>query len=116
MFDLVRPCVTCPFRKGRGSVFQLRAERLTEIREAPAFQCHKTIDYDAWETGDNKTGDRPQQCAGLMAVLHREKQDNQIMQIAERFGHLIPAKLDPANEVYATWTEVERAHLEGIEP
>jgi hypothetical protein len=116
MFDLKRPCTSCPFRKGRGSVFQLPQERLTEIRESPAFQCHKTIDYDEWEVGGEKAGDRPQQCAGLMAVLHRIDAPNQIMQIAERIGGFDPSALDPKNEGYASWVEAERAHLEGIEP
>lgn len=111
MFDLTRPCVNCPFRKGQGELFGMHRERLKEIINAPAFQCHKTVVYgedDNGETADS--GERPQQCAGLMAVLHRSDKPNQIMQVAERFGHLDPTKLDPRNEAYASIEDALRAH------
>lgn len=114
MFDLKRPCVNCPFRKGQGSLFELHPGRLREIRGATAFQCHKTVDYDAPRAG--RAGDRPQQCAGLMAVLHREDEPNQIMQVAERLGALDPTTLDPGGEAYASWADVLVAHIEGREP
>jgi hypothetical protein len=112
MFDLKQPCVTCPFRKGMGQRFRLPPGRLREIRDGTAFQCHKTVDYSGEEPDH---GDRPQQCAGLMAVLHREGLDNQIMQIAQRFGELDPTKLDPKGEVYENWQDVLMAHA-GNEP
>lgn len=111
MFDLKRPCVNCPFRIGQGSKFRLL--RIDEIREAPAFQCHKTVDYSEDEPD---TGDRPQQCAGLMAVLHRENRPNQIMQVAERMGGLDPTELDPGRAAYASWTDAIQAHEYGREP
>ncbi len=114
MFDMVRPCKSCPFRKGLGSKFRLHPGRLAEIRAAPAFQCHGTIDYDT-EEGEGRTGDRPQQCAGLMAVLHREKRENQIMQVASRIGALDLGELDPAGQAYASWADVLSAHS-GTEP
>ena len=67
MFDLKRPCVNCPFRRGQGSRFGLDPERLRGIIEGVAFQCHKTVDYS--RSGAGRSGERPQQCAGLMAVL-----------------------------------------------
>ncbi len=112
MFDLVRPCVTCPFRRGQGSRFRLRPERLDDIYRAPSFQCHKTADYD--EDGEGRAGDRPQQCAGLMAVLNRENAPNQIMQVAQRLGALDPSRLDPGSVAYANWADVLAAH-KGIE-
>ena len=122
MFDLKSPCVTCPFRKGQGSLFGLPLERLFGIFYAVAFQCHKTVDYDEVddedECGRNGTGreHKSQQCAGLMAVLHRENQPNQIMQVAERFGHLDCSTLDPRQEAYASKDDAIRAHHEGKEP
>lgn len=116
MFDLKRPCVNCPFRKGQGSRFQLTIARLLGIVHAPAFQCHKTVDYRDEEEGGPSAGDKPQQCAGLMAVLHRSDRDNQIMQVASRLGHLDLEALDPGGEAYASWEEAVLAHVEGREP
>jgi hypothetical protein len=107
MFDLRSPCVSCPFRKGQGELFELHPERLEEIFEAPAFQCHKTVDYSGDEPD---SGSRPQQCAGLMSVLHREDQPNQIMQVGYRLGALDLDKLDPRGEAYDTIDAVREAH------
>ena len=108
MFDLTRPCLNCPFRRGQGELFRLGLARLGEIFTAPAFQCHKTVDYDAED--EERAGDRPQQCAGLMAILHREDEPNQIMQVAERMDALDPSKLDPRGEAYGSFAEALRAH------
>lgn len=112
MFDLKSPCVNCPFRKGVGETFQLHPDRLEEIFEATAFQCHKTVDYSSYddEAETARSGDRPQQCAGLMAVLHREARPNQIMQVASRLGYLDLEALDPRGEAYETLDDVRRAH------
>jgi hypothetical protein len=110
VFHLKRPCENCPFRKGVGETFELSRPRLREIFNQSAFQCHKTIDYDNFDDPHKRAGDHPQQCAGLMAVLAREGKTNNIMQIAERLGHLDLAKLDPRNEAYSSWREVLKAH------
>jgi hypothetical protein len=115
MFKLKRPCVDCPFRIGMGEKFQLSQERLTEIFRAVAFQCHKTVNYfetyDGEETYDH--GDHPQQCAGLMAILHRNGTPNQIMQMGMRFNYLWPHELDPDGEAYATVLDARAAHMSG---
>lgn len=116
MFDLKRPCVNCPFRIGVGSTFALHPERLADIFAAPAFQCHKTVDYENYEDAEARSGDRPQQCAGLMAVLHRSDRHNQIMQVAERLTDFDPATVDPEREAYASIEAATAAHVEGIEP
>lgn len=70
MFDLRRPCSNCPFRIGQGHLFRMAQDRLGEIFRGTAFQCHKTLIYD----DDGRAvvnGPKTQQCAGLMAVLHR---------------------------------------------
>lgn len=113
MFDLKRPCSNCPFAKGKGSLFRLQEERLEGIFEAPAFQCHKTVDYSEDEPGP---GNKPNQCAGLMAVLHREERWSQIMRVAIATGHLKPDELDPRNEAYDSIEQVMAAHVEGTEP
>jgi hypothetical protein len=109
MFRLKRPCSNCPFRVGQGELFQIPRLRLREILAGPAFQCHKTVDYSG-EGDDGLPGDRPQQCAGLMAVLHREGRHNQIMQVAVRMGFLDPEELDPDREAYSTVAETMEAH------
>jgi hypothetical protein len=90
-----------------GETFLMGRKRLAEIRRAPAFQCHKTIN---WSKENYGVQPQPQQCAGLMAVLHRENDPNQIMQVAMRFGHLDPKHLDPDNEAYDTWDDALKAH------
>lgn len=107
MFDLKRPCITCPFRIGQGELFRLPADRLAEIVNAPAFQCHKTVDYSDDEPG---AGEQPQQCAGLMAVLHRSNLPNQIMQVGERLGGMNPDDLDPCGEAYPSLAVAIAAH------
>ena len=83
MFDFKQPCVTCPFRRGQGELYRLRPGRLAEIKAATAFECHKTLVLDEDYIDDGlgefdeqwlpvKDDSRAQQCAGLMAVLHRE--------------------------------------------
>lgn len=109
MFKLTRPCVTCPFRKGVGERFQLHRERLREIFEAVAFQCHKTVNYDEWDDPHKRSGEHPQQCAGLMSLLHREGRDNQFMQVGQRLGAFDPEKLDPT-DVYDTIADAMAAH------
>ena len=98
MFNLKQPCNNCPFRKGQGQNFRLSEGRLAEILNAPAFQCHKTLDGSA------------EQCAGLMKILYDAGEPNQIMQVAIRLGVLDPEKLDPKNEAYADLWDVMEAH------
>ena len=105
MFKLTRPCSNCPFRRGQAKLFDFAPERLREIVEAPAFQCHKTVYY----SGDEPSPDtRPQQCAGLMAMLNRMGRPNQIMQVASRLGHLDLNTLDPDGEAYDSIDEMQR--------
>lgn len=94
MFERKRPCANCPFRKGQGELYQLNEARLAEIFEAPAFQCHKTVDYNNHSDPRKRQGNHPQQCAGLMAVLHADGVPNQIMQVAMRLSGFRPEDLD----------------------
>lgn len=91
-------------------------ERLEEIKNSDAFQCHKTVDYEHEDDPRLRQGDHPQQCAGLMAVLIREHQYNTIMKVAMVYGHLKPDEIDPDAEAYATWQQVIDAHVDGVEP
>lgn len=109
MFDLKRPCKTCPFRVDRGDTFGFSAKKLAEIIAAPAFQCHSTVDYEHYGHPRKQQGDKPQQCAGLMSLLHRADKPNQIMQVAERLGHFDPNRLDHS-EVYPSIRACAKAH------
>ena len=109
MFKLKRPCKTCPFTKANGRNFGLGRERVLEIIEASAFQCHGTVDYDEWDDPIKRQGAKPQQCAGLMSLLYRAGKDNQIMQVAERFGVFDPEALDHS-DVYETIEDCLTAH------
>lgn len=146
MFKLKRPCNNCPWSKGKGSKFLIPQDRLEEFVNADAFQCHKTIDYGAGLKGkkvfdrpidentvdpDAGPGDKPQQCAGYMAVLERSGRRNAIMELgvmaANSTGMFVdgdvpedfcyrPDELDPDNEAYDDLDQAIRAHTEGIEP
>jgi hypothetical protein len=96
MFDMTRPCKTCPFRTDRPA-FGFHPDRLAEILTADAFQCHATVDYDAWEDGGDKAGAKPQQCAGRIAMLHREGVADQITQVAMRLLGYDPGKIKNDN-------------------
>lgn len=109
MFKRKRPCDSCPFKRGMGSLFRLKPDRLDEIFAAPAFQCHKTVDYDQFEDSDKRQGKRPQQCAGLMGLLFQEGRENQIMQVAERLGAFDPRQLK-LEECYSSIEEARGAH------
>ena len=113
MFDLKRPCNNCPFTRANAHNFALPPERLDDIVEATAFQCHKTVDYSCYEDPKERQGDHPQQCAGLMATLHREGRHNQIMQVAIRLRALDPEKLDPNHEAFDTLADLYEAHTKG---
>lgn len=112
MFDLKSPCKTCPFRKSNGKAFNLHADRITEIVNADAFQCHKTVEYGEDDEGNEIRGggDNPQQCAGLMSILHREGRPNMIMQVAERLRHFNPDMLDPNGLAYDSIADALNDH------
>jgi hypothetical protein len=108
-FDLTRPCGNCPFRCDKP--FHMRPDRVREILggergkawwPAASFPCHKTIIYGEDELGDEQITipDSAQQCAGVMAILHRENRPNDAMQIAERLGLWKPSTLDPTAPFY----------------
>src|SRR5215471_13794425 len=103
MFDLKRPCKRCPFRKGQGSLFRLPSLRLREIKNGTAFQCHATVDYENFDDPEKRQGKRPQQCAGLIAVLLRSNMATNIMQVAMRCYGMDLGGIDPDHEAYDSW-------------
>lgn len=111
-FKLTRPCNNCPFRKGVGETFCMPRLRLREIFRAVAFQCHKTVDYDNFSDPEKRSGDKPQQCAGLMSLLHRAGKHNTIMSVGVSLGFFDPTKLDHT-DVYDSIEAAVAAHTAG---
>jgi hypothetical protein len=106
MFRLSKPCSTCPFRKSTGGLFNLCVDRLYEIFDASAFQCHKTVDYSEDVTSP---GNNPAQCAGLIALQHKENDPNQITQIAIRIADYNPAIIE-SSDVFDSYQECIEHH------
>lgn len=93
-FDLTRPCSNCPWRTDKP--FHLRADRVEEIMTAVTeqdahFACHKTTHGEAPEE---------QHCAGILILLERDDNPNQLMRIGERLGWYDRRKLDMAAPVF----------------
>lgn len=113
-FDLTSPCGDCPFRSDKP--FHLSPERVRQILgggdhwwPAASFPCHRTIIYGDDENGDTTTiPPSAQQCAGVMAILHRENRPNDAMQVVERWGLWNPAALDPTAPFYASTEDAIR--------
>src|SRR5262252_7989737 len=76
---------------------------------ASSFPCHKTIIY---EDDDTITiPDSAQQCAGVMAILHRINRPNDMMQLAERFKLWSPKSLDPKAPFYSSVEDAVRGQF-----
>lgn len=102
MFDYKKPCNDCPFRKGAGQSYRLGEARIEEIVTGTAFECHKT-------TGVAGPKRDPQQCAGLMSMLHKSGRSNAIMRVASLLIGYDPAKLDHS-ETYDSVEECIKDH------
>jgi len=117
MFDLKKPCSSCPFLKANGKRFGLHPERIRDIAEATAFQCHNTVDYsaDPDEDGEREglAGDNPQQCFGLMSILMKERRPNLIMRLALATETITPDALLKNTDTYDTLDEAITDHQRG---
>jgi hypothetical protein len=109
MFRLRKPCSNCPFKKGNGRLFQLSAGRITQIADAEAFQCHKTLG-ERDDDGNADAGEKPRQCAGLMATLRNEGSPNSIMRLGIALGELNMADLDPDKDAFDGVVEAIHEH------
>jgi len=95
-----------------GERFNRGTSRCLEILNGDAFQCHKTVDYNHEDDPYLRQGKAPQQCAGVMSLLHRAGLPNQIMQVAERLGAADFSKLDHRH-VYDDMADAIEAHSHG---
>jgi hypothetical protein len=108
-FDLIRPCVDCPFRSDRPAY--LSRERVRGILgggkgrawwPCTSFPCHHTIEYGTGPEGETVIPPTAQQCAGVMILLVRAGRFNDAMQIGQRFGMFDPSRLDMSAPVHAS--------------
>lgn len=123
MFKLRRPCKTCPFRIGVGSQFALHPERLEEIRNAPAFQCHGTVDYVSGPEDDNgfpkpQPGAKPQQCALLETLVEKVSSlDGATLHACNELGKMVQVTHERVEEVKKVVIDVmHRRRKWGDEP
>lgn len=114
-YDLTRPCPECPFSLADTAV-RLTRDRAHEIVQAilnqdASFPCHKTVDYDDDEDGnDGRTVATSQHCAGAMRFLEDRNRPNQMMRIAERLGFYDASKLEAFPVVSGPEDMVDRRH------
>lgn len=101
MFKYKAPCDNCPFRRSKARSFRLGEERVREIFNAEAFECHKTVYSRA----------SPQQCVGLIALQGSEGQYNTITQVAMRLIGYNPSGID-TSDTFTSLAEAVQAHSE----
>ena len=100
-FNLTKPCANCPFRTDKD--FRLSAERAEEIADGitsrqGTFSCHKTVDYSGDSDGDEV--DKTEHCAGVLIMLEKMNQPNQMMRWMERIGQYDRTKLKMDSPVF----------------
>lgn len=91
------------------------ADALLDGKPGKTFACHETVEFDEDSDGEceyNPTGENEQHCIGAILLVQREDAPNQMLQIAERFGLLDPARINPsANElIFSTREEFVKHH------
>ncbi len=91
LFTLTGPCANCPFRTD--ITFHLTVARAEEIADGvtrgdQTFACHKTTIEVEDDEGESETvsADTTQHCGGVLIMLEKMEQPNQMMRIAERIG------------------------------
>lgn len=102
-YSMKKPCDNCPFRSDKP--FPLAEGRVEEILGGGSFPCHKTT------TEGGTDGKNQKACAGLMILLEKEGQPNQMMRISERLGFYDHTKLDMDAPIYDNIDDC----IEGIE-
>jgi hypothetical protein len=111
--DLTTPCPDCPFRTDVNPY--LRKERVHEICESiidrqETFSCHKTIEHDYDDEGEEIVNqEEAQHCAGAMILLEKLESPNQWMRWMERIGFYDHEKLAMDAPVFDTVEDMVNA-------
>lgn len=107
-FDLLTPCVDCPFRVG---AFQgLHPDFVEEMTEnalgnpGRMFACHKTT------TEGGAPAHQEQHCAGALIFSEKHEHATQMMRIMERIGQYDRTKLVDPGDVFENSTEMVDAY------
>ena len=97
-FDLVRPCVECPFLQANDlHLHARRAEDIAHSMERQTFICHMTQQH------------KPvQHCAGVLIIMARDKRWGDLQQIAMRLRMLDPDRLDLSAPVFESFGDFVR--------
>jgi hypothetical protein len=109
-YDLKRPCIDCPFLRGKAFLRSARARQIATdvLVRGQTFSCHKTLDYSG--EGEPRDTKHTQHCAGALIMCENAGRPNQMMRIAERLGMYDASKLDMQADVYRTPTEMAAGH------
>jgi hypothetical protein len=99
-FNLTKPCTNCPFRTD--IAFYLDPRRRAQIAESLArgdqtFACHKTVDYDNWQSGEAYTHHGEEShCAGALIVMAKSETlwGNAMLRMAKVLRLFDESKLD----------------------
>lgn len=97
-FNLVRPCVECPFlRTNNLHLHAGRAQDIAQSLEHQTFMCHLTLQQ------------RPtQHCAGVLVIMANTDQWGDLQQVAMRIGMFDVNRLDTSAEVFETLDDFVR--------
>ena len=118
-FNLKRPCKTCPFRTDKDFFLNVeRAEEITDAvtRQQGTFACHNTTNEEGFDEdiGEYCPTGEEEHCAGVLIILEKLEQPNQMMRIAERLSLYDRSKLDmhaPVFDDFEDWIE----HLKNLQ-
>jgi hypothetical protein len=102
-FDLIRPCPHCPFRTDiRPFLTPKRAREIGDAitRQQLTFTCHETTVLDESDEGGMRDGPNAQHCAGVLIMLEKFQQPNQLMRWMERIGKYDRRKLEMTAPVF----------------
>lgn len=115
MFDLIRPCAHCPFRRDiPGFLYGDRMQQImNDLLNGQSFHCHETVeDNEDDENGSDgpTVTSESQHCAGASILLEKLDRPNQMMRICERLRMYDRTKLVMTSPVFDSVDEGVEHH------